>query len=117
MAQSDARTIVPLMAFATAGALVGHLGEPDATKKLDPKVGDAQILLGGTAATMILVLLSMAGDVGSTFAKGLSVVTLISVIGIYGGSLVKALDNLTGQTVPQAEGQTPTTTTTKAKAS
>lgn len=114
MPQSDVRTIVPLMAFAAGIALWGHLSETPAQQKLDHNVGDVQILLGGTAATVILVLLSMAGEVGSKFAVGLSVVTLLSAIGLYGTSVVKGIDNLTGQSLPKAEGSP--TTTTKAKA-
>ena len=106
MDATGARTIVPLMAFATGIALWGHLSETPAQQKLDHNIGDAQILLGGTAATVLLTLISMGGPVGGHLAKGLSVVTLLSVVGLYGTSAVKGLDSLTGQSLPAAEGST-----------
>jgi hypothetical protein len=99
---SSARTIVPLMAFTTGVALVGHTLEPRKSTRLSPTVGDAQILLGGTLATVILTLLSTAGEIGSRFAVGLSAVALVSVLGIYGTGVLSAVDHVTGQTTKPA---------------
>jgi hypothetical protein len=108
---SAARTIVPLMVFATGIALVGHTLEPSKSKA-SPQVGDAQILLGGTIATVILTLLAQGGDVGQKFGKGLALVALLSSVGLYGGSLATGIDKVTGQVTPQgAKAATPTTPT------
>lgn len=106
MENTAARTIVPLMAFAVAISLIGHTLEPSRSKA-HPQVGDAQILLGGTIATVILTLIAQGGDVGAKFGKGLAVVALISSIGIYGTSVVGGLNRVTGQT-KTAKPTTPT---------
>ena len=67
---TDPRTIVVLVGSATAISLVGHVADlkgsvTTVVAKRSPALGDAQILLGGTAAAVILVLLSQAGDVGA----------------------------------------------------
>jgi hypothetical protein len=106
-----ARTIVPLMVFATGIALIGHTLNPTKSKA-DPQVGDAQILLGGTIATVILTLLATAGDVGEKFSKGLALVALLSSVGLYGSALLGGIDKVTGQVTPQgAKAATPTTPT------
>ena len=99
---TDPRTIVVLVGSATAISLVGHVADlkgsvTTVVAKRSPALGDAQILLGGTAAAVILVLLSQAGDVGATFAKGVALILLLSSIGVYGGPVVKALSRVTGQ--------------------
>lgn len=109
---TDARTIVTLMAFATGIALVGHLvdaasGAPTTRTGTSP-VGDAQILLGGTAATVLLTLLSMAGEPGSKLGKGLALITLMGSTLYYGTPVFTSLDRLTGR-----KATTSTTTTTK----
>ena len=93
---SEARTIVPLVAFATGIALVGHTLEP-AKSKASPHVGDAQILLGGTAAAVILTLVSTAGTPGDKFAKGIAVILLLSSIALYATPVTTALSKVTGQ--------------------
>ncbi|MGB6500097.1 MAG: hypothetical protein WBG19_01655 [Thermoplasmata archaeon] len=94
------RTIVPLMAFTVIVTLVGHTLEPTKVSKLDPHVGDAQILLGGTIATVLLTLLAQAGEVGERFGKGLAVVALLGSVGVYGTSVLGGLNRITGQTKP-----------------
>ena len=94
---SSARTILYLMAFATGIALVGHTFEPRRSTKLTPGVGDAQILLGGVAATVILTLLAQAGEVGQRFGKGVALIALLSSLGYYGGPVFDGLSRLTGQ--------------------
>jgi hypothetical protein len=108
MTMDASRTIVPLMAFAVAVSLLGHTLEP-AKSKADPQVGDAQILLGGTIATVILTLLAEAGPVGERFGKGLAVVTLVAAIGLYGTPVLSGLDRVTGQVTPSGKkAATPT---------
>jgi hypothetical protein len=97
---TDARTILSVMAFATGIAVIGHTVEPTKSTKLSPSVGDAQILLGGTAATVILVLLAQAGDVGASFSKGIAVIALLSSLGYYGIPVFGALGSITGQSKP-----------------
>jgi hypothetical protein len=98
------------MVFATVIAVVGHTHEvAQKNSKLNPTVGDAQILLGGTIATVILTLLAEAGDVGAKFAKGLALVALLSSIGLYGGGVATDINKITGQITPQgAKAATPT---------
>ena len=117
---TDPRTIVVLVGSATAITLVGHLadvGSAAPTTKLaksSPALGDAQILIGGTAAAVILTLIGTAGDVGATFAKGTALVLLLASISVYGGPVVGALQNVTGQakatTAPVPAAKAPTTT-------
>ena len=108
---TGARTIVPLMAFAVTISLIGHTLEP-AKSKAHPQVGDAQILLGGTIATVILTLIAQGGEVGSKFAKGLAVLTLLGTLGLYGSSVLTGIDKVTGQVTPQgAKAAAPTTPT------
>ena len=101
MKGQDQRTVLYLMAFATTIALVGHTAEVNSPKtvtaKLNPALGDAQILLGGVAATVILVLLSEAGQPGAIFAKGISVVALLSSLGFYATPVFEGLAKVTGQ--------------------
>ena len=101
----DARTIASLMAIATMIALTGHTFETRAqASKLNPKVGDAQILLGGTAATVILVLVGQAGEPGAIFSKGIAVIALISTVALYGTPLCKGIANVTGpSTTPRTK--------------
>jgi len=115
MPAKDARVIVPLMGFATATVLVGHAVEPARSPKvLSHEVGDAQVILGGVVATTILTLIALAGDVGSSFAKGIALVALLAAVGNYGGSVATALGKAQGQ-VSAAEGQSPAPTKGKAK--
>ena len=99
---TDPRTIVVLVGAATAISLVGHVADLKGSAttvlaKKSPALGDAQILLGGTAAAVILVLLSQDGDLGATFSKGTALVLLLSSVGLYGAPVVKALAKVTGQ--------------------
>jgi hypothetical protein len=105
------------MVFATVIALVGHSQEvAQKNSKLNPTVGDAQILLGGTIAAVILTLLAEAGNVGAKFGKGLAVLALLSSIALYGGGVATGLNKITGQVTPQgAKAATPTKPTTSAK--
>jgi hypothetical protein len=120
---NPSRTIVPLMVFATVIALVGHSQEvatqevaTQKTPKLNPAVGDAQILLGGTIAAVILTLIAEAGNVGAKFGKGLALLALLSSIALYGGGVATGLNKITGQVTPQgAKAATPTKPTTSAK--
>lgn len=106
----SARTIVPLMAFAVTVSLLGHTLEPQRSKA-DPHVGDAQILLGGTVATVLLTLLGTGGDVGARFAKGVALVALLGSVALYGTPVVRGLNRITGQVT----SATAIPTTTKAK--
>jgi hypothetical protein len=112
MDTTGARTIVPLMVFAVGITLVGHTLAPTKSTKLSPQVGDAQILLGGTIATVILTLLASSGDVGSRFGKGVALVALVSSVAAYGKDVVGGIDKATGQTTPT----TPTKPTVKGAA-
>lgn len=112
METTGARTIVPLMVFATSIALIGHTLEPTKSKA-HPQVGDAQIILGGTIATVILTLLAQGGDVGSKFARGIALVALLSSIGLYGTPVLAGLNHLTGQVTPQGAAAAKPTTPTK----
>jgi hypothetical protein len=105
------------MVFATVIALVGHTHEvAQKNSKLNPTVGDAQVLLGGTIAAVILTLLAEAGDVGAKFAKGLALIALLSSIGLYGGGVATDINKITGQVTPQgAKTAAPTKPTTSAK--
>ena len=107
MEGTDTRTIVTLMVFATGVTLVGHTLEPAKSTKLNPHVGDAQILLGGTIATVILTLFAMGGDVGSKFGKGIALIALLSSVGYYGGPVLTGINKVTGQTTA-AKPTTPT---------
>lgn len=115
---STTRTVVPLMSLTVLVALLGHLVDaqspaPKTRTGKVPEVGDAQILLGGIAATVLLTLVSMAGDVGEKLSKGLAVTALLASIGYYGVPLFNDLDKLTGAVKPAPVK--PKTTTTGAK--
>jgi hypothetical protein len=99
---TDQRTVVVLMVFTTGIALVGHtLAKPKTTKiALPPEIGDAQILIGGTVATVILTLISEAGDTAAKFSKGLAFIALLAVLANYGGPVATGLNRLSGATAP-----------------
>ena len=99
---TDPRTIAVLVGSATVISLVGHVADLKGSAvtvlaQKNPALGDVQIILGGTAATVILVLLGSAGDIGATFAKGTAIVLLLSSIALYGKPVTTALAKVTGQ--------------------
>lgn len=111
---SGPRTIVSLMGVAMVVALIGHTAEPTASPKaLDPIVGDGQIIAGTAIATVILTLLSSAGEVGEKFATGVSLIVLLSAVGVYGSPLLKAIDTTTGQVTPKGAAAAAPTAPTK----
>ena len=115
MESRDARLIAGLMVFTTAIALIGHTFEVDKKghSRLSPHVGDAQILLGGAIGAALLVGIDQLGETGAVFAKGLAIIALITVLGLYGGPAADAISNLTGQTKKPAPAPTPKKASTK----
>lgn len=101
--QNDQRQIIAFMAFAVAFALIGHTA-----KGHNVAGGDAKIVLGGGIGTVLLVLLSEAGDPGEVLAKGLAAITMISSVLINGTPVFSAVSKLTSKSSP-----TPQLVTTK----
>jgi hypothetical protein len=98
------RTIVGLMAFAVVFSLIGNeLKHNGQTSNPNPASSNGlseggTIVLGGTVATVLLILLSHAGSAGSQFAVGLAGVTLATSALVYGGPVWSSLGKLTGST-------------------
>lgn len=108
MQGQDARLIATLMAATVSLALIGHTFEAKkGQSKLNPKVGDAQILLGGAVAATLLVLIDQAGEPGAALAKGLAVLALLAALGLYATPALKAIDNVTGQSTAKPAKSTP----------
>jgi hypothetical protein len=129
--QASSRTIFGFMAFAmlfgVAGAELKNL-DTKATG-VTGKVGNALsdpvlIVLGGTVATSILVLIAQAGETGRKFGVGMSGLVLTTAVFVNGAPLWNLLSDLFGSspTTPIGSKQgstsgkpaaTATTTTSK----
>jgi hypothetical protein len=111
----DSRTIFYVMLFTTGIALAGHTFEVNHKTKrsrLDPNLGDMQILLGFAIATTMLVFLANAGKSGAVLGKGLAWIALITSVGVYGAPVAEAITHLT--TATTAAEKAPKTTPKKA---
>ena len=82
------------------------------------KVNPFKIILGGTIATSLLILVSHAGDAGEQFGVGLSVIAFTSSALVYGAPVWKAANSAFGSkptssttaTTPSTPTTTPTAT-------
>ena len=83
---NDQRQIVAFMAFAVAFGVIGHTMKSK-TSGGTTAGADVKIILAGAVGTVLLVLLSEAGQGGETFAKGLAALTLISSVLVNGSPL------------------------------
>lgn len=97
---SPARTVVGTMAFAVLFALLSTeierlTGTAPVTAKANPEPA-IRVMIGGGVATIILVMVSTAGDAGAELAEGLALITLVTVVLVKGAPLWTALANLTG---------------------
>jgi hypothetical protein len=114
--EADTRTITALMIFTVAFALVGHeIGavkaastQPNVQPGTDPVTVGGRILLGGTIATTLLVLVSHAGRPGRQFSLSLAVVAFFTATLVYGGPVWAAISGALSST----SGATPTSSTT-----
>jgi hypothetical protein len=116
------RTIITLMTFAVLFALAGVEIERLSKAVTSPSVGTVastvtggpRIILGGTVATVALVLLSHAGEPGREFAVGLALITFLSSALIYGAPVWSALSNAIGTRAsgPGTGNTSPTAPTT-----
>lgn len=103
------RSIVGLMFFAVAFALVGNEikisnGNAGAvTKQVGLVTEGSRIVLGGVFATTFLVLISHAGSGGQQLATGLALVTTATSLLVYGGPVWSAAGAIFGTT----KGTTP----------
>jgi hypothetical protein len=105
------------MAFATAFSLAGNeLKMIEGAKSLSSAVGGpitegGRIIIGGTFATAILLMISHAGDAGRTFAVGVAAIAALSSTLVYGAPVWNALNTLfkSTPTKPLTGGTTPTT--------
>lgn len=104
----DARMIAALMFFTVAFSLVGNeiKGKKNTTGLITEP---AKIVLGGTAATAALVLISHAGDAGRQFAVGLALISFSTSALVYGGPVWRSLSSLTGRPGAVARNSTPST--------
>jgi hypothetical protein len=103
----DARMIAALMFFTVGFSLVGNEIKAKSSNALITE--PVKIVLGGTAATAALVLLSHAGDAGRQFAVGLALVSFTTSALVYGGPVWRSLSTLTGRPGAVARNSTPTT--------
>lgn len=90
------------MAFATAFSLVGN--EIRRVEGQASPIGlvtePVRIVAGGTIATVVLVLVSHAGEPGRQFGVGLATVAFLSSVLVYGGPVWSSLGNVLGTTKP-----------------
>lgn len=95
--KNDQRQIVAFMTFAVIFGLIGHtIKLKNQSSVIDG--GDFKILLGGGLGTVLLVLLSEAGDPGETLAKGLAAITLIGSVLVNGTSVFTGVSKLSSKT-------------------
>jgi hypothetical protein len=80
-----------------------------------PVVRPITIMIGGGVATIILLVISHAGEPGAELATGLAVVTMVSSVLVFGKPVWDLIGSLTsGGTTPTASttASTPTKGTT-----
>lgn len=104
-ATNGSGTVVALMGVTVLFALIGHELESGESTGSAPSAGTGvsaggRIIVGGTAATAALVLLTHAGDAGRQFAVGLALVAMATTTLVYGGPVWDALGKLTGSSTP-----------------
>lgn len=97
---NDQRQIVAFMAFAVVFGLVGHTIKTASTSSSGIGGADVKIVLGGAVGTVLLVLLSEAGEGGETFAKGLAGLTLVASVLINGSPVFKKISTITSKSTP-----------------
>ena len=90
------------MAFAGIFALVGTTQRSLAKASPPAPNQDVKIILGTTLGTVLLFLLSEAGDGAASFAVGLAGITLISSVLINGTGVFNAINKATPLTKPVA---------------
>lgn len=97
---SPQRTIVGTMAFATVFALLSTLIE-QGTGQTTPGTAahpSVRIMIGGGTGTILLLMISHAGEPGEQLAEGLALVTMVTVVLVKGAPLWKWANNLFGTT-------------------
>lgn len=117
--RNGGRTIFGLIAFATVFSLVGNeiktvTAAPTTTGAVTGFVTEGgKIIIGGTLATAFLLLISHAGEGGQELAVGLSLVTAVSSMLVFGAPVWDLISKTLGSkpTVPLATTTTPTATT------
>jgi hypothetical protein len=92
------RLVVGLM-VTSAGFAIGTNAVRHAQGAAVP-VGDARILLGGSVATVALVMLTHGGDAARSFAVGLALVTAVTSMLVFGGPVWETLGKYIGSTKP-----------------
>lgn len=118
--QASSRTIFGLMAAAMLFSIIGaEITLSNPPKGQGVNVGKALsspflILLGGTAATAILVLVAEAGEVGRKFGVGMAGLAATTAILVNGGPVWTALNNLLGSKPTVPSGLTSPTVATGA---
>jgi hypothetical protein len=120
-AQEDTRTITALMIVTVVFALIGHeitaVSGASAGKNLpsgkDPITTGGRILVGGSIATTLLILLSHAGEGGKDFAFALAIVTAATTTLVYGKPVWDAIANATAGAPGGASGDTRPTAPTQ----
>jgi hypothetical protein len=107
------RIIVGTMAFGVVFALVSsELGRARAGKTGPAPTGKqpatpVTILVGGGVATILLLVISHAGDPGSELAEGLALVTALTIVLVNGKPVWDFANNLFGSTPTTPTGLQP----------
>ena len=106
---AGSRTIFGLMAFAVLFSLVGNeiksfQSVPTASK--NPVSTGVRIIIGGFAGSMVLILVSKAGEPGRKFAVGTASVVTVAAVFVYGGPVWKALAGVFGSQPTKPTGAT-----------
>lgn len=97
--QDPRKQILAFMAFAVAFTLVGKSASASSTSPAaTAKLTDPQIMLGGAIATVLLTLISEAGDTGAQLARGLAAITLIGSVLLNGKPVFAAISKVTSST-------------------
>lgn len=104
----NARSVAGLMAIAMAFSVVGAELKGDESKTGSSALSEPFIIIaGGTFATVILTLISDAGETGRQFAVGIAALAVVTATLVNGGPVWKAALAILG-----SKATTPTTSTT-----
>lgn len=94
------RKIVTFMAFTVVFSLVGSTvrRRRSTASSVLGTGNDVKIILGGTAATVLLTLLSDLGDAGAAWAVGLAEISLLTSVLVNGAPVFSELSKQTSTT-------------------
>ncbi len=101
------------MFFAVAFSLVGNeikISQGTSKSSTNGVSEGGKILIGGVAATVVLTMLSHAGEAGAEFATGLALITTVTSVLVFGGPVWLSLSKAVG-----TKSLTPTTPTAATK--